>query len=140
MTNETQKILLLIFVLIIIILILYLLAKYSEKNKKTDECDCSISLEPLKNLNKICLYYSNNCGHCHHFMPEWKKFKEHVEKSDLNKVLEVKEYDCSVEKDKCRENNINGVPAVILHKDGQNIMYDGDRTMNSVIEFVKKNL
>lgn len=148
-TSKKTKMTLLITILILILLLIHFYIYIKKKYNISEDCNCSITniqnnnIEQLKNTNnkhKLCLYYSNHCGHCHHFLPEWKKLKEHIEKSNLNNIIELSDIDCNTDKSVCVQNNIYGVPTVILHKlNKTNLTYEGSRDMNGLLEFIEKN-
>jgi hypothetical protein len=91
--------------------------------------------------NKLCLYYTNQCGYCRQFLPEWKKLKSEILLSEVNNKIDVIEYNCENDKEICMNANIRGYPTVIFHKlendEIKNISYDGPRESQSIIKFVE---
>ena len=89
--------------------------------------------------NKIILYYATWCGHSISFLPEWERFETYA-KNNLPDIF--------VNKIKCEENNkilcnqkgIKGFPTVILYnKKGEEIIFNDDRKMQNLIDFIKKH-
>lgn len=93
-----------------------------------------------QNQTKIVLYYTNWCGYSLKFLPVWKEWTK-VTKTGIK----TEAIDCEQNRAKCAEFDIKGFPEVILHiakKDhtGINIKFTGDRTVESLENFVKQNL
>jgi thiol-disulfide isomerase/thioredoxin len=90
----------------------------------------------IKNNNtnkKIVLYHAEWCGHCKNFLPVWKQFvKQYPE-------INVEDIECSNEGNKSKCANIEGFPTVILFKDDQQIQYNGERTIDGLLNFVQNN-
>jgi protein disulfide-isomerase A1 len=85
---------------------------------------------------KLVLYYTDWCGYSRIFLPEWEKIKN----SDINKLVTFDQYECDKNSEKCRENNINGYPSILLHKqNGIKISFPDTMQRNSenVIKFVQ---
>lgn len=86
---------------------------------------------------KITLFYSDSCGHCKNFMPEWDRFANHASKNIAD--LTVQKVDCQADQDTCNVQQIEGYPTVILEQNNQKIKYNGERTMDSLIKFSQGN-
>jgi hypothetical protein len=114
--------------LILVVLIVSAFILYRSREHFTPKVDA-------KNVDKFILYYSPNCGHCHNFMPTWKKFS-HSMKDD--KTLQVFEVNCLADKDQCKD--IMGYPtAKLIKKNGQVVEFKDKRTEESLSAFVKAN-
>jgi Thioredoxin domain-containing protein len=91
--------------------------------------------------HKIILYYANWCGHSRNFLPEWEKLKKEIENSELKNVIVAQQYECDKDKKMCEQNNIRGFPTMILHKiNGDNVNYQNERTVESILDFIRKNI
>lgn len=107
---------------IIVAIIIFILYKY---NKKESFKNSSLS-------SKLILYYSPDCGHCHHFMPIWEQFRKRAIKLNVDTVK------INCKDNKCEE--IYGFPTIILQKsDGTKKTFDGDRTIENLERFVSEN-
>lgn len=85
-----------------------------------------------KKMSELILYYSPDCGHCHKFMPIWEQFRRRS--NDL--YITMNKINCK--NNKCE--NVIGFPTIILRKsNGTDITFDGDRTIENLEHFVKKN-
>lgn len=121
------------------------------------QCDCDIKnsqqqpqrVIPAKNENKkkqfkLSFYYSEGCGYCKMFKPEWAKLKETVSHSELNNILALDENDCNQNPEGCQANQqyIDGYPTVLLTKPcGTKVKYtDYPRTHDSVLKFLENNM
>ena len=93
---------------------------------------------------KLSFYYSNGCGYCKIFKPEWEKIQTTVSTSDLNNVLILESNDCQQNPDGCKADQqyIDGFPTILLTKPcGTKVKYtDYPRTHESVLKFLEKNM
>jgi len=97
------------------------------------------------NNKTILLVYSNSCGHCKDFMPEWHKFKNDntfLNKNNINVIdIESETYDNLI-KLFTDLPVVVGVPSIYLltNDDIKNyVSYDGERNSQSIKEFILKN-
>ena len=105
--------------------------------------------------NGLLLNHAEWCGHCVHFMPEWKKIVTKLKKKKNFNVVDIE----SASHNTIRSNNKkmfnhitqkNGkeqvlyYPMIILYKEVagkiKKIMFDGKRTEEGVLEFIDKHL
>jgi thiol-disulfide isomerase/thioredoxin len=82
--------------------------------------------EDSKNDAIMALYHSHNCGHCVSFMPIWEKFR------DINKQMTIKTINCDT--NECP--NVKYFPTIIMEKNGKNVEYSGNRTLDDLQKFV----
>ena len=147
--NLVNILMLTIVVIIIILIIINVNKVYTTPNNNNNSCNLELietvqSYVPTQqiitnnnNLNeqKLVLYYTTWCGYSKQFFPEWQKILD----SDLKNIISLVSYDCD-KSNECSIDNVNGYPTVILHKNGQKIKYNGNRTADAIIEFVKQNI
>ena len=82
----------------------------------------------------LTYYYLPSCGWCTKFNPEWEKFVKMAPDTIVtNKVDGTTSPD--IEKYK-----IKGFPHIQLVKDDKVTVFEGDRTVENLMEFVTKNL
>ena len=87
--------------------------------------------------SEIILYYAMWCGHSRSFLPEWEKFEEYA-KTNLPNIRVSKVRCEDGNETTCSQKGINGYPTVMLYlKSGEEKLYEGDRTLNGLIKFVK---
>ena len=85
------------------------------------------------NNKKLVLYHTNWCGHCKNFLPIWKQFVNN------NPKIKTEDIECSDNKNKNKCANIEGFPTIILFNDEKQIQYDGERTIDGLMDFFNKN-
>jgi hypothetical protein len=91
---------------------------------------------PNKSIN-LSLYYSNQCGHCIRFKPEWNKIKKYID-GGKNKNVSYNEY----EEHEIKNKKITGFPTLLFNIKIKNknheIEYNGERTSEKLINIIKK--
>jgi len=76
------------------------------------------------------------CGHCARLAPLWESLAEKAESANV-KIAEV---DCSKQGKLCDAQGLNGYPSMVLYKGGRKVEeYSGKRTVNDMLEYVKKH-
>ena len=133
-----EKTTLIISAMIVLIVIL-LIMNYVKTNQiyALEERDPTEQMEGNINStkDKLTLYYTDWCGISTRFRPTWDTLAKNT---GLNVSMEV--IDCVKNDQVCKLNAIRGYPTIILHKNnGQNIIYNGSRTLIDLENFVKKN-
>lgn len=140
-TNKTNLI-----IVVLVLLILYLWWRVSFKSHKAVACkDCHLTDDgqPAINTPKagqftlIC-YYATWCGYSRSFLPVWKEFEDYV-KDNLPGIKPVK-IKCEGDKESlCSSKGVKGYPTVILYSStGESVQFNGDRTVDELIEFCKR--
>ena len=99
----------------------------------------SVSVSELSSVrnNKpvLVLFFAHGCGYCKRMMPEWNKFKN-VSPISISEVPaeQMSEYNPLQ-----NEENIVGYPTIRLYNKGKLVKeYDGDRSKEDIMRFVKK--
>jgi len=114
----------------------------NKSNKKPQHND------PQKKNVHVVLIHSNRCGYCEQLMPEWDRM-EHIVQDDnmLNgKCDVVKIEQADMEKKMPRYNEmignreipVAGYPTIVSIKDGNLHNYDGNRTADALVEWIKE--
>lgn len=80
-------------------------------------------------------FYQDWCGHCKRMKPDWDRLAEEAPASVF-----IKDVDCGVESDLCKEHGVQGYPTIMVYKDGDEEKYTGDRSFFSLMEYVQSNL
>ena len=110
-----------LYVLIFIVFIIFLIIFFQSNTTK------------LSKSTKIILYYTNNCGWCHKFLPTWEKLK-----INLSNDYIFEEYECSnINQESCK--NISRFPTIIFTKNNKDIEYTGNREYENILNYLKNN-
>jgi thiol-disulfide isomerase/thioredoxin len=81
--------------------------------------------------DKLVLYKAEWCGHCQRFKPAWEQLK------NQNINVSFVEYDADKDRTVIKKNNIHGYPT-IHYKKGETVYeYNGERTVEGLMNFVK---
>jgi hypothetical protein len=110
--------------LIVIIIILIIFAILYPKNYGD-------GFNPGKDETVVVLHYVDWCGFCKKFKPTWFRIKQATE--DRNTFLGMMENN----EDK-NPTGITKMPTIIKYSRGNKTEYDGDRSYESVLEFIRK--
>ena len=99
----------------------------------------SVSVSELSSVRDtkpvLVLFFAHGCGFCKRMMPEWNKFKN-VSPIEIGEVPaeQMSEYNPLQ-----NEENIVGYPTIRLYNKGKLVKeYDGDRSKEDIMRFVKK--
>lgn len=104
--------------IITIIVIVILITKYTGHEKFSQECD------------RVILFYLPSCGPCRNFLPTWNKFFPPPS-------IKKEKIDSSIFYDIANSYNVKSFPTVLLIKNGKQIVYKGDRSLESLRHFAK---
>jgi thiol-disulfide isomerase/thioredoxin len=90
--------------------------------------------------DEIVLYYASWCGYSRTFLPEWEKFSSWAAANA--KKLKVTSIRCeSGNEETCIEKGIRGYPTVVFYpKEGTEKVFNGERTAETLTDFIKKEL
>jgi len=67
-------------------------------------------------------------------------FKSKYDANNLKSICVVNVIDCEANKEKCDPSFVKGFPTIILHtKSGKMLRYDGNRSADDLINFMKTN-
>ena len=89
----------------------------------------------LKN-NTIIFFYADWCGHCKTFMPIWKELKTKINTKEYN-IIEIESQNPFTKKIQM----LRGYPSIFYINNNKDITieYNDDRTLESLILFLKNN-
>ena len=130
-----------IFIIIIVIFGIGAIYYYMQQNNPyaVSEPFTTTKLTPANaNEMNMCLFYTEWCGHCQNFKPEWEKAKKQLDGKKINGVkVNFHEIDCDKEEDLAKEYNVSGYPTVKCIKKDEVKDYDGERSEDAVVEFCR---
>ena len=106
--------------------------------KETQESKLMANEADVK--GELILYYAMWCGHSRSFLPEWEKFETFAkEKLPFVRVSKIRCEDGN--EATCSQKGVEGFPMVILYpKSGSEKIFEKERTMEKLVEFVNENL
>lgn len=92
-------------------------------------------------LKTLVLYYAPWCGYCQKIKPVWDELEEKFDdKIMAGEMVKIDKINGDEEKETVQALSIDGYPTIVLHKsDGDMVKYGGDRTLNSLVDFLKNN-
>ena len=91
------------------------------------------------NFIEIINYNTEWCGYSKRFQPIWDEFaREMAIKNPSVKVTDMK-CDNPNNKEKCTIPEVEGYPTVVLHKGDTKIVFNDNRSKESLLKFVEQN-
>ena len=108
--------------------------KYLRLKKKLSNNQNGGSLNDKPNLY---LFKAEWCGHCNNFKSDWEKLQNN---NKLKKQINFITMDSTINKKEISEWKIEGYPTIILKKGNNAIEYVGKRSVESIEDFLKKNI
>lgn len=130
-------------VLILSIYVLYSILSKNSSNYTIQTNALTERFEDNKNSEdkgEIVLYYAMWCGFSRSFLPEWEKFEIYA-KENLPGIKVIRmQCEDGLEK-ACQLKGVEQFPMVIYYPVGKNqVMFEKERTMDKLIEFVNENI
>lgn len=81
----------------------------------------------------ISAFLLPGCGWCEKFKPEWAKFTDMAKKEGFN----TKTIDAQEQSELVTQKGITAFPTVQVEKNGKTVEYNGNRTAEDLLKFVK---
>ena len=143
--TKVQKILLMIFIIILIFCLTYNNNREQEyfqnmtDTYNVDDINESFEFFGVEHPSLV-LFYAPWCGHCKTIHPTWNKLME----TNENNKVKIKKINCDKDTKLAKLHNIEGFPTIKLCKNGVNssnntVEYNGDRSFDSLNDFINKN-
>lgn len=129
-----------------ILIILYFLYNYNKKstetievkkqeNKQEDTTNEDNMTSDNKLNKKLGVYYTDWCGYSKQFLKQLESgLSDELKKNEVDVML----VDCEQNKDVCNAMGVEGFPTLILHTSKGNRVYNGQRDLNSILNFVRQ--
>jgi len=84
----------------------------------------------------LLFFYSDSCGYCQEFKPEWEKIQAALQGHPIVDVVAI---DGASNREMVTNYNVAGFPTLMIQgPDGSIIPYNGQRTQTAVITFVQE--
>lgn len=102
----------------------------SEENKPSEE-----NVESNKKI-KVYNFNTSWCKYSVMFAPEWSKLQSMTDNDENLEIIDVK---CDDESNQqlCQTFDVPGYPSVVIVKDNEEIPYNGPRSAEDILEFIK---
>lgn len=104
----------------------------------TKEFDLNIKINGTSKNTLIILFYSENCIHCIHFQPIYKKVSIILKNNTNIKISKIQLSSSRQILKKYKQLKVPGVPTVYIYKKGNFIRYEGERDPESIISYIYK--
>jgi protein disulfide-isomerase-like protein len=109
----------------------------------TESFDTPPQQDVAASAKTLALFYAPWCGHCKKIMPIWDKLDETHRSNGLGEITVVK-INCDEQQDIAKKHSVGGFPTIKLLPQGLNVPdqaveYKGDRSYDSIIEFLSSN-
>lgn len=129
---DSKFVITLLIVVSLIIVIVYCVF-FSKKHTETFSVE-----EPA--TATITMYHVDWCGYCKKAMPEFKKLQDYHGQIINDSILHVKLVDCDEETELAEKENITSFPTIKLEHKSKTHEYDGERTFQGLMDFLKKKM
>lgn len=86
----------------------------------------------------ITYYFLPTCGWCTKFTPDWEAFEKKVK--DEKVAIATKKVDGSTNAKEVEKYKIKGFPHIQIVKGDKVTVFEGERSVDNLMDFVKKNL
>lgn len=96
--------------------------------------------ETFESMPMMTYYYLPTCGWCKKFNPVWEKFEEKVKAEKVPVELRKVDGSNSDNSKELEDKGITGFPHVELMVGSKSVSFEGERSVDNLMEFVKKNL
>ena len=107
----------------------------NENNADNENNENNKVNEYFRNTTSLKLFYTPTCPHSLNFLPIWKQIAETLTPTEV----ETKMINCKEDSSTCRQYGIKGVPSLVFSHKGEDKIYTGEMTYDSVLQMIKDN-
>lgn len=92
--------------------------------------------------NNLMIFYAEWCGYCKTAMPAFQKLKTDYNNQSINgKTVSIELIEGDKNKNLMTKYNVTGFPTIVLEKsNGETVLYQGNRSYDDLVVFLKQNL
>ncbi len=134
------KLLIALVVIVIAILVWQLVTKEQFQNDDASGDPLKAEILDHQNVSNtasgrvMTLFYTDWCPACKALKPTWKAL---TDKHKSSKLVAFKTVNCEQHPEAAKQNNLDGIPTIILYKNGKRVaVFEGDRTVESLEQFM----
>lgn len=126
-------------VIVALLLVAILIGYYYVYAKNQEEGFQNVNLTPEENEVIIVLFYTEWCGYCKKFKPDWEKASSEMNNSTVNnKKVRFEKVDCDANESLAKEYQVNGYPTVKVLRNGQEPEdYEGERSLSGIKNYIQ---
>mmetsp|Transcript_118747 Transcript_118747/g.378703 ORF Transcript_118747/g.378703 Transcript_118747/m.378703 type:complete len:482 (-) Transcript_118747:217-1662(-) len=114
-------------------LALGLLVQYTAAEEVVSLDGASFEKHLQDNKHTLVEFYAPWCGHCKKLAPELEKAANILEEQQVK----LAKLDATSEKDLAAKYGVKGFPTLLWFEDGQEVPFDGARTSDGIVQWVK---
>jgi hypothetical protein len=96
------------------------------------------TVSPNSVYPKLGLYYTEWCGYSRKMFPIWNELVDIVAKQNV--PIDLFTVDCDKNSEQCASNSVFGYPTILLHKSNTTTVYEGARTAQDILTYIRLNL
>lgn len=95
---------------------------------------------PSEQKGVLVMFFAPWCGHCKNMAPVWEEFMQNFDGYNGVKLLKI---NGSENEQLCQLHNVAGFPTIKYCPNGlesaEGVVYSGDRSLNSLAQFLQQN-
>lgn len=111
---------------------------YVYSRNQEEEGFQNINLTPEDNEVVMVLFYTEWCGYCKKFKPEWEKASRQMNNTKVNNnKVRFEKVDCDANSELAKEYEVNGYPTVKILRKGKVEDYEGERSLSGIKAYLE---
>jgi thioredoxin-like negative regulator of GroEL len=125
-----------VYFIIAVVVILYFIYRYTKNNEKMTEGDIKTQHTQSTETPTLGVYYTEWCGYSKQFIDQLKNGTGATIQKTGAKIELI---DCEKDKEMCAKYEVQGFPTLLLHTSKGVLPYNGNRSGDSIAEFITQN-